>query len=825
MIMRWSFKHVALFISSLAAACLLPPAAVAQKIDASHAVHPIPITASGEHADRDQVVHWTPELVRSAEGRAALAEFQRMKEAGLLEKRDSQQTAALTPGTERTFRVLDLTACSGPAGCQYLTETFTLVASETRFNIWIANTDLASNGGKLVPSDWAEFSEALGNTTPNTSWDPNMGIIEINESVFGPPSDIDGNGRIDVLVHDIKDAYDPQNGVGLFTAGYFSPSDLTNGNNADIIHLDTYPSIYDANGDRRSSNFVLQTLAHEYQHLIFAVQHGSSDLTFIDEGLAEWAEVVNGYTPRSITYLGNAEEVARPLLDWRDDPGGAYGGPMSQDYQRGGLFHHYLAERLGTEAVGAIARGRGNGVGNYVVMLNDLGMDADQLRSLVQGFHTANLVNDQTLDPAYGYESPFRSGIRASGYSTIDGSQATSSQTSGSIQPGSVQYVRWSQVGPLTIEITSTSGGERFKPVLFFKPAFGALQQAFPEVGGEPLSISGDFEDVFLVLPHVDLSTTSTASYTVNANWSAFSGSSQFESIAYETGSIARDNGTIVGFGLGGSLNGSLPAETEFANVFMIPEGAALSSVDVSMLFYEIVSGASPTSNVRDFALKIYDDLDGEPGSLILSKDVTWTAGINVTELAFQKVDLSDEQEVLQNYQGRLYVSISDAGSDDNHIFLPLADEDHDGSESPSFMYFNFSNSGWGWASFDNVTSNGTPIFNGYVVPIRATINLIGGATDTEFNDVLPQSLTLHQNYPNPFNPNTTIQFSLPATSDVQLDVYDLLGRNVATLIRGQLPAGQHDVSFDASNLTSGLYLYTISAGSQRISRTMTLIK
>ena len=111
------------------------------------------------------------------------------------------------------------------------------------------------------------------------------------------------------------------------------------------------------------------------------------------------------------------------------------------------------------------------------------------------------------------------------------------------------------------------------------------------------------------------------------------------------------------------------------------------------------------------------------------------------------------------------------------------------------------------------------------MVPIRATINLIGGATGTEFDDVLPQSLTLQQNYPNPFNPNTTIRFSLPAATDVQLQVFDLLGRNVATLVNGALPAGQHDVAFHASDLTSGLYLYTITAGSQRLSRTMTLIK
>jgi hypothetical protein len=89
----------------------------------------------------------------------------------------------------------------------------------------------------------------------------------------------------------------------------------------------------------------------------------------------------------------------------------------------------------------------------------------------------------------------------------------------------------------------------------------------------------------------------------------------------------------------------------------------------------------------------------------------------------------------------------------------------------------------------------------------------------------MPRTLALHQNYPNPFNPSTQIHFSLPQTSNVQLQVFDLLGRNVATLVDGPMASGQHQVSFDASDLTSGLYLYTITAGTQRISRTMTLIK
>ena len=72
----------------------------------------------------------------------------------------------------------------------------------------------------------------------------------------------------------------------------------------------------------------------------------------------------------------------------------------------------------------------------------------------------------------------------------------------------------------------------------------------------------------------------------------------------------------------------------------------------------------------------------------------------------------------------------------------------------------------------------------------------------------------LEQNYPNPFNPTTTISYSLPQRSAVSLTVHNLLGQQVAALVRGVQDAGFHQVMLDCSGLTSGIYLYTIRAGS-----------
>ncbi|MFH1735790.1 MAG: T9SS type A sorting domain-containing protein, partial [bacterium] len=89
----------------------------------------------------------------------------------------------------------------------------------------------------------------------------------------------------------------------------------------------------------------------------------------------------------------------------------------------------------------------------------------------------------------------------------------------------------------------------------------------------------------------------------------------------------------------------------------------------------------------------------------------------------------------------------------------------------------------------------------------------------------LPSSLTLLTSHPNPFNPLTTINFSLPKEGLVKLTVYDLLGRQVALLVNGHRDAGIHDVSFDAQNLASGVYIYRLTAGDYTASAKMVLMK
>lgn len=101
-------------------------------------------------------------------------------------------------------------------------------------------------------------------------------------------------------------------------------------------------------------------------------------------------------------------------------------------------------------------------------------------------------------------------------------------------------------------------------------------------------------------------------------------------------------------------------------------------------------------------------------------------------------------------------------------------------------------------------------------------------AEETSGSDLLtdlPHELTLEQNYPNPFNPVTQIAFTLPEHSEVTLEVFDMLGRRVALLVSESREAGRHEVSWDASRAASGVYVYRLQAGTQVLTRKMTLVK
>jgi hypothetical protein len=115
----------------------------------------------------------------------------------------------------------------------------------------------------------------------------------------------------------------------------------------------------------------------------------------------------------------------------------------------------------------------------------------------------------------------------------------------------------------------------------------------------------------------------------------------------------------------------------------------------------------------------------------------------------------------------------------------------------------------------------------GFSGGVAGTILKFSAPTSVNFeNNLLPKNYNLSQNFPNPFNPSTIINFQVPQNSFVNLKVYNSLGQEIATLVNGMINAGTHDVQFNASNLSSGIYFYVIKVGNSFFqTKKMILIK
>jgi hypothetical protein len=116
-------------------------------------------------------------------------------------------------------------------------------------------------------------------------------------------------------------------------------------------------------------------------------------------------------------------------------------------------------------------------------------------------------------------------------------------------------------------------------------------------------------------------------------------------------------------------------------------------------------------------------------------------------------------------------------------------------------------------ASNSNNDTTNTPIVNAVVTAVSTP------ATK------LPTKYELSNNYPNPFNPGTIISFNLPMSSHVRLEIYNILGQKVAELVNKQMDAGSYNITFNAGNLSSGVYLYRLEANNFTSTKKMILTK
>ena len=400
--------------------------------------------------DEPRGVYVTDRFVYSPEGQAALQRYHEAVASGLLPVAKTSMSYAI--GTNKDFNVLTNLATIP----SWKSVTFTLAHTSDLADVWVGE-DIADQFDGVSYQGTQDLFALITQRTPEGSFRPDRGIIENNIEVFGNhPDAIDADGKVDILLFDIVEGGGDSN---TFVAGYFHPVDLDPtaadgvGNKANVLYLD-FPQSYRSGG----MEFLAGVLAHEQQHLIHA-NYDRSELTFLNEGLSEWAEIVNGFPGRRIGYLSDPNEHRTSLFDWSSS---------LHDYQRAGLFISYLAERLGMEATGAITRAKctqalvsagecalgsslsgPRGFSNY---LKSLGVTSEEI---VADFHTANYVNDRALGEEYGYTLPQRQSFPVRPSRTVSGLFSTPPDIwKVMLGAGAVSYLSWTSVDNLQLTVS-----------------------------------------------------------------------------------------------------------------------------------------------------------------------------------------------------------------------------------------------------------------------------------------------------------------------------------------------------------------------------------
>ncbi len=371
--------------------------------------------------------------------------------------------------------------------------TFTLKDKTDAYYLWVENGELAN--GHVTDGEIDALRLAMFEETPPASFNPDAGILANDHAVFGAPPNYDGDGLVDILLYDIGNAG---------TLGYVTGADIDPdappgvGNQADVLYLD-------ANEGTRDLTTLSVIAAHEYTHLIH-FNYGFDKFTFISEGLAEYAMVMNGYFWRGIDYLNIPGEYGLPLFEWRDG-----GGPNVRDYQRGGLFFTYVATRIGPLATGSMVRTPTDRKGS--VGLDDvLTAEGLSLAEIIADFHLANYLNDVNLDARYGYPMPERQGLHASPSRVINGQFSfKSKKDTTDVQSGSVQYVAWEHVADFVLSADAVGADvllptlrARLRMQVVLEAEDGTVAVESIEPGAAFRLFRGAFDRVTLMAAHVE---------------------------------------------------------------------------------------------------------------------------------------------------------------------------------------------------------------------------------------------------------------------------------------------------------------------------------
>jgi hypothetical protein len=601
-----------------------------------------------------------------------------------------------------------------------------------------------------------------------TPANPSKGIFETDTATFGNPPDVDQDSKIIILLLDIKDGY---SGSGGYIAGYFyslneinpSQPNYSTSNFTEMFYIDINPAnLATASG----LTDALSTLAHEFQHMIH-FHYDMNELTFIDEGCSVLAEVNCGFPIYSQSYYSH--EPNHYLLDWRS----IYGAAVFYDYSRAARFFVYIRDQVGMEFFKPFVASTLTGTAGI-----DAGFQAinSPLRfaDLLKNWFIANELDDRIIDPKYGYVYP---GLpRSAGLTSLIPNVPL---TTDMVQNYAVQYITFKFSSQLKATFTVNNPALVLKAVEIGPSSKRVLDVTSGVEFSDPLYGSA-YTEIEFVIMNTDPSTSYTYSYRA-------SGVSQNIELRYD---YSEPTGVY-----------SLAANDTVCVTFEAFQGGRLDSIRVALRrntairsgIWKYTGFARPSPLGTPLALNLSATGSSSPDMLFPVPWPNWAT-----------IDLRSKNISTNSPFAVGFIMDGDyGGTTYNYVMETSALL---GNRPTSFTYSSNSTSGPNWYYYYSNYARDSLVT--YLV--RAYVSF--PATDVRRTvELRPSAYTLGQNYPNPFNPSTAIRFDLPLRSFVTLKIYDVVGREIATLLNGYKEAGTHELKFDASGLPSGVYLYRIS--------------
>lgn len=712
-----------------------------------------------------------------------------------MERRNSAKSAADNVGDERAFFVFNF------INENYESKNFRLMRKGNATQIWFEVAEI--NNGHLNEAVADSMFKYLEDVSPQHSFNPEMGIIELLNTYMGSPPNYDGDELVDFLITDIKDGYDPEENPG-YTGGFFYGVDQfpdTNpgsyrSNERDVLYIDSYPGIF-SNGEI-SALKPLSTLAHEYQHLIhynYNGRLGHDELAFINEGQSGFAQLLSGYQPYDYNLALYLNNTNIDLFRWS----GTGNENVYADYSRAAAFSSYMWDYLGFEHSGHLTQSPFSGVSGIEDALQKSGSSLT-FAELLANWSIANLVNNKEKagNDAFGYNHLFLSTLKA----TVPSENPSISNRVESVKPGAIKYLAFQQAKDVTVSVQFPSSGNA-KLVL----DDGNSIQIQSLVSGEAASTEPDkvYNAVYLVLMNTNIN--AAINFIINS-----SGKQVYDLAGFQTHSNASTFYSNIPYYSAGGVG-----RLGFSNKYVAEESGFLHSVELYIVTGQDASSGNPIEVKGSGLLRVaaYTDDDGKPGEEIAADSIDFDdltsqwQSFDVSNWALN-LDIGDVFHIV--YEG----IVPEVNPDVNAI--PIRLDDGRGKQNVTHL-LTAPNT---WAPIFSHEEDGT-VIGQYGVWNR--INLAIPTSNEMQTADLPDSYVLSQNYPNPFNPTTQIYFSLPEPQLVELSIYNSIGQKVSTLANGYFSEGMHYVTWNASGFASGVYFYRLKAEGYTKTHKMILMK